>query len=523
MAHCRSRSLLICILVAMTPVAVLGQKSPIGPEFQVNAFTLGNQGLVAVAAEADGDFVIVWASGGNQDGYNYGVFARRFSSAGAPLASEFQVNTFTNAGQRVPSVAIDADGDFVVAWRGGSGGAYEIFASRFSSAGALLTGEAQINTFTTGEQLNPVVAAAGAGDFVVTWFSTSSQDGDTGGIFARRFASAGAPLGGEFQVNAYTIDYQRNVTVAATADGDFVVAWQSNLQDGSSWGVFARSFSSAGAAQTGEFQVNTYTTAYQGAPWVALDADGDFVVVWQSFYQDGYQYGTFAQRFSSAGVRLASEFRVSAYTTGGERNPSVAADADGDFVVAWHDTADPKDVFARRFSSAGVPLTGNFLVNTHTPQYQYRASVAASASGDFVVVWESNLQDGSNTGVFAQRFAAIAALDVDGNGALDPLTDGLLALRFYFGFTGNTLTTAAVGPMCTRCDATTISSYLTTVGLLLDIDGNGSTGPLTDGVLALRYLFGFSGASLTTGAIDMGACSRCTALKIEAYLAELIN
>jgi hypothetical protein len=52
---------------------------------------------------------------------------------------------------------------------------------------------------------------------------------------------------------------------------------------------------------------------------------------------------------------------------------------------------------------------------------------------------------------------------------------------------------------------------------LLDIDGNGSTDPLTDGLLALRGLFGFSGATLTTGAIG-GGCSRCDAPSIEAYL-----
>jgi hypothetical protein len=76
--------------------------------------------------------------------------------------------------------------------------------------------------------------------------------------------------------------------------------------------------------------------------------------------------------------------------------------------------------------------------------------------------------------------------------------------------------------MCTRCDATAISSYLSTIDPLLDIDGNGSTDALTDGLLALRGLFGFSGATLTTGAIGAG-CSRCDAPSIEAYLVALIT
>jgi hypothetical protein len=256
---------------------------------------------------------------------------------------------------------------------------------------------------------------------------------------------------------------------------------------------------------------------------VAVSTSGQFVVVWHSLLQDGYLRGVFARRFSSSGAALANEFQISAYTTGSERNPSVAVGADGDFTVAWDDSV-AQNVFARRFSSAGASLTGNFLFNTYTPDYQIFPSVAAAASGDFVVAWESQGgQDGDSLGVFAQRFASIAALvvlDVDGNGTLDPLTDGLLVLRGLFGFTGASLTTGAVGAMCTRCDETTISSYLLTIGPLLDVDGNGSTDPLTDGILALRFLFGFSGATLTTGAIGAG-CSRCDAPSIEAYLVGL--
>ena len=279
--------------------------------------------------------MIAWDSA-NQDGSSYGVFARRFSSAGVSLATEFQVNTFTIAGQRLPSVAVDGDGDFVIAWRGSSAAAYEVFLRRFSSAGALLTGEIQANTYTPDQQLNPAVASEADGDFVVTWFSLT-QDGDSGGIFARRFSSAGAALASEFQVNAYTTDYQRNPSVSAAANGNFVVAWQSTLQDGASWGVFARSFSSAGAPLTGELQVNAYTANDQSNPSVAVSTSGQFVVVWQSLLQDGNGQGVFARRFSSSGAALANEFQISAYTTGHERNPSVAVDADGDFIVAWDD------------------------------------------------------------------------------------------------------------------------------------------------------------------------------------------
>ena len=62
-------------------------------------------------------------------------------------------------------------------------------------------------------------------------------------------------------------------------------------------------------------------------------------------------------------------------------------------------------------------------------------------------------------------------------------------------------------------------SYLSWLGGRLDVDGNGEVDPLTDGVLITRYLFGFRGASLIAGAVGHG-CSRCTAGAIESYLSD---
>ena len=90
-------------------------------------------------------------------------------------------------------------------------------------------------------------------------------------------------------------------------------------------------------------------------------------------------------------------------------------------------------------------------------------------------------------------------IDVDGDGAYLPLTDGLLLLRFGFGFSGATLTTSAVGPNCTRCDAAidhvAISAQLGLAARHRRPDGQLEA--LTDGLSwSSRWLFGFTGAPL---------------------------
>jgi len=171
-------------------------------------------------------------------------------------------------------------------------------------------------------------------------------------------ADAQDRLGVEFRANSYTPNSQFFPVVAAEANGDFVVVWYSSGQDGDSYGIFGRRFSSAGGGLATEFQVNTRTTNYQGLPSVAADDDGDFVVAWQSFLQDGDANGVFARRFSSVGAALATEFQVNSYTTGSQLSATVALDADGDFVVAWVAGSDQdgssNGVFGRRFSSAGL-------------------------------------------------------------------------------------------------------------------------------------------------------------------------
>ena len=113
--------------------------------------------------------------------------------------------------------------------------------------------------------------------------------------------------------------------------------------------------------------------------------------------------------------------------------------------------------------------------------------------------------------------APAGSLDIDGNGSYDSLTDGLLILRYLFGLTGAALTNNAIGPGAQRTDPAQIIAYLNGIAPLLDIDANGNTSALTDGLMILRYMFGLRGAGLISGAMGSGA-TRTSAPQIEAYL-----
>jgi phosphoheptose isomerase len=434
----------------------------VGTEFQVNVYTTSTQRAPEVGMDEKGNFVVAWSSA--QDGSD-GIFARRFDPDGAPLAAEFQVNTYTTGPQLFPALAVSAGGDFVVTWRSTQDGSeYGVFARRFDVDGAPQAAEFQVNTFTANRQSAQSVAISSSGAFVVVWASIA-QDGSGYGVFARRFDAAGTALAVEFQVNTVTADPQTSPAVGSDAAGNFVVAWTSDDQDGPDYGVFAQRFNAAGVPQATEFQVNTYTPGSQSLPAVALSTSGDFVITWTSFGQDGSSNGVFARRFDAAGTAQASEFRVNTQVANAQDSPSVTLEPDGGFLIAWRSVnqdGNADGVFARRFDAAGTAQASEFRVNTYVTGYQNEATVGSDANGRFVVAWTSSIQDGFGFGIFAQRLRSPAGLDLDGNGTTDALTDGLLLLRRLFGFSGAALTAGAVGPGCTRCDAAAIVAYVPT-------------------------------------------------------------
>ena len=106
--------------------------------------------------------------------------------------------------------------------------------------------------------------------------------------------------------------------------------------------------------------------------------------------------------------------------------------------------------------------------------------------------------------------------DVDKNAEIDALTDGLLILRYSFGLNSESLTNDAVASNSPLSTSEVIASITETMAIA-DVDGNGEVDALTDGLLILRYLFGLRGESLIDNVIANDAI-RTTAAPIEAYL-----
>jgi hypothetical protein len=315
------------------------------------------------------------------------LFAMQASAQIEPVGGEIAVAQAPGVFQRGPAIAASQTGNFLVVWQRFTGGSegWDLFGRIYSRDGVLLGSEFAINTTTAGCQQRPAVAADRSGNFVVAWES-DGQDGSGKAIIARRFASDGSALGGEILVNETTAGDQRSPAVARNPSGAFFIVWQSDgtSPDGDGWGVFARGFDAAGTAASPEKLVNATTVGSQTGPAVVwLDGSPDrYAVVWQSQGQDGSGSGVYRRTLTLGGLAQSSEESVSVTATGSQTHPAVVADASGNFTASWWTAAGP---VARRFSVASVPLGGEVSISGPTSH----SALAGGTGGDFVAAWET--------------------------------------------------------------------------------------------------------------------------------------
>jgi hypothetical protein len=404
----------------------------------VNSTTAGTQTSPVVATDSLGEYVVIWVTDTTANGTD--IVGQRYDKYGTKVGAQFTVCSYTTGDQVLPDVAMDSVGDFVVVWAGvGTDDTSGVYARIYNYAGTAMSTQFRVNQYTTSDQTYPTVAMDDNGDFVVTWTS-SGQDGSGGGIYARRFNKLGTALGNEFLVNTTTTYWQEKSDVAMDSNGNFVIVWESDQQDGSSWGIYGQRYNSSGTRLGGEFGINTYTTDKQVTPQVAMDSAGDFFVVWSSFGEDGSGYGVYARRYSSAGAALDSkEFRVNQTTSNWQYQPSVSADDAGMFVVTWttygqdNDQAQDYGIYARIFNadgsnyvdSSGVTV-GEFRINNIVAGNQVSSQVAMDSDGDFIVVWVG--PDADSTGIYSRIVAINLASYATTTGNSAAVSTGLFGI-----------------------------------------------------------------------------------------------
>ncbi len=411
-----------------------------GTEYAIAGQLPGDQVFPDVALNSSGGFV-VWQDNATAGGSLEICATRLDSTLSATTWSDEQVDAQASNDQENPRVALLNNGGAVFVWQGGLEGVNQHIYARFltSSNNWLTTSDLMVNTFNQSYQVNPAVAVLNDSNVVVVWSSfdeaasNSMQD-----VYGQILSPTGQKIGGEFLINQFTAYNQRNPTVAALANGGFVVAWVSEQERAAApnWGtntsyitassippvsvdVYARLFNSNGIAatnglgNTNEFVVNADFKPCAN-PAVAAGSDGGFMITWcaRDTVNLANGWDIYACPFSSAAA-AGQVFEVNSYTFGDQYVPRISS-IGTDYLIVWTSMGQDgsrEGVFGQFVHDSGTnsAFTGvEFLVNTTTVNSQMDPAVASDGVGQFLAVWTSftGIQYGFD--LYAQRYVNVA-------------------------------------------------------------------------------------------------------------------
>lgn len=396
-------------LVAVGSTLLYGQSgfSPREGEYSLTRGLLGDQTHPAISVAADGGYV-VWQDA-SVDGAGLGIGARALNNSLSPVISlTFPVNETTAGDQENAQVRVLPSGGAIIVWQGGPQGDQDIFGRIIGEDSVFVGGEFQINTTTAGNQTEPKLSLLQDGDLVVVWTS-DEQDGSMKGVYGQRLSVTGAKLGEEFPVNTTTQYNQRSATVAGLAGGDFIVAWIGEQQRYlNSVDLFARRYQADGTPATGEVLVNNNTNICAN-PVIAGAANGDFVIAWSSLALESRRdnWDVLLAAYDGEGAPYGNPIRVNEFTPGPQFAPAVAIEG-STALVTW--TSDYQDlsregIFGRFVSAQGVALGPEFRVNTLELNRQVFPAVAADGAGRFLAAWASYVGGNASFEILAQRYA----------------------------------------------------------------------------------------------------------------------
>lgn len=372
-----------------------------------NTSLRGNHYEPRIASAGNGNTIVAWQDDRDGNGVHQ-IYARAFDVDGNALFSERVINTIASGEQRHPALAADNQGNFVVVWEDDkdSNGYYQIFARGFNADGSQRFPDITVNSVSSGQQFRPAVAMDDNGRFVVAW----EDDQDGNGVFqilARGFNADGSQRFADRTVNSTAAGQQRKPAMTMTPGGEFVVVWEDDQNNDGNFKIMGRGFNANGGQRIADFTVNSVATGHQESPAIAMDDAGRFVVAWQDDKDGNGYYQILARGFNADGSQRFGDMTVNSVGDGQQLKPAIGMDGGGRFAIAWEDDKDGNGTFqilARSFNANGSQHQADFTVNSDASGHQRLPAVSMDALSHFVVAWQDDMDGDGDPGILVRNF-----------------------------------------------------------------------------------------------------------------------
>ena len=262
----------------------------IGTNFKVNDDNGSDwQSYPSIGMNAAGNFVVVWRDERNS---GYSIYAQRYNAGGTALGANFKVNDdsiFTN--QHSPSIGVDAAGNFIIVWMDHRNGNWDIYAQCYSADGTALGANFKVNDDNiSANQYLPSIGVDAAGNFIVAWMDKRNGERD---IYAQRYNAGGTAFGANFMVSDDSSGaWQESPSIGVDATGNFVVVWEDYRNDVHG-DIYSQRYGADGNPIGQNFLVTKETYNEQFSPDVQLK-NGLIYNTWVSNHVGGTGYDIWA-------------------------------------------------------------------------------------------------------------------------------------------------------------------------------------------------------------------------------------
>ncbi|MEU4291511.1 hypothetical protein AB0E63_25065 [Kribbella sp. NPDC026596] len=325
-----------------------------------NSVSTGDQDAPSIATNRNGYVAVVWEDDRDTDNATDNVhseiFIRLFHNGTSVYEKKLSAggsSGVTNWRHLHPDVGLDDKGNAVVVWQDDpDGNGYYNVPYRVVNTAGTVTASGNANTSADGQQINPRVAVDpdGAPSGAAVAFTVVWEDIQTGTQPTVRAAGYTGPTTRAWEVTASTTTGQHdNPDVAVSASGDAIVVWEDDGDANSSYDVgLIRLGRTNGAATLSRRVANANTSGQQTHPSVAANFNGDFAVAWESDHTG--TAGAWTRNFTSTGTARYADVQVAT----GANAPSIGIDDQAQTVVGWTVQATTLDVWVRGFGTDGT-------------------------------------------------------------------------------------------------------------------------------------------------------------------------
>lgn len=309
-----------------------------------------------------------------------------------PLETEYmQLTEVMRIDSGIPSasrnglVAVqNSVGHIFLAWTSNfqtDGGALSGYARFIDQNGNILTDEIKLIDNNFGAEFD-INAIPNGSSIYVTWTGREEPDTDPDfGIYGQNILYNISKDNLE-HINTFTTNRQGNSDATILSNGDKIIVWDSDQQDGDGYGVYGQRINNSGLVGT-EFIINDATLGSQNYPRIASFNNDNFMVVWTG--EDSTGQGVFAKLYNSNGINLSGEFKVNNQETSSEIVSNIEKLSNGNILVYWESQnyPDSVDIYGKIYDQNGSIVKDDFLINQSTSGINRDATVNATEDGFF--------------------------------------------------------------------------------------------------------------------------------------------